>query len=74
MVTYRLVGLSTYYTYWVLVYLGGGAMVRNTGKGFGGWRGNGQSEELYLLLVDESGFMIVASVAPIETGSDVKLG
>ena len=74
MVTSRLIGLSTYYMYWGLVYLGGGATVRKTGKGFGGWRGNGQSEELYLLLVDESGFMIVASLDPIEARSVVKLG
>ena len=74
MVTSRLVGLSTYYTYWGIVYLGGGAMVQKTGKGFGGWRVNGQSEELYFLLVDESGFMIVASLDPIEERSDVKLG
>ena len=74
MVASRIFGLSTYYTYWGLIYLGGGATVQKIGKGFRYWRGNGKSEELDLLLVDESGFVIVASVAPIEAGSYVKLG
>ena len=65
MVASRIGGLSTYHTYWGLIYLGGGATVRKIGKGFRGWRGNGQSEELDLLLVDESGFIIVAYVALI---------
>ena len=46
MVASRLGGSSTYSTYWGIIYLGGDATVRKTGKGFGGWRGNGQSEEL----------------------------
>ena len=46
MVASRIGGMSTYSTYWGLMYLGGGAMVRKTGKGFGGLRVNGKSEEL----------------------------
>ena len=46
MVASRLSGSSTYSTYWGLIYLGGGVAVQKTGKGFGGWRVNGQSEEL----------------------------
>ena len=74
MVASRIGGLSTYHMYWGLIYLGGGLTVRKIGKGFRVWRGNGQSEELYFLLVEESGFIIVACMALIEAGSYVKLG
>ena len=58
-------GLSASSTDWGIISLGGVYAGRNTGKGFECQRVNGNPIELDLRSVDDSVFIIVASVAPI---------
>ena len=54
--------------------MSGGVAVRKTKKGFGGWRVSVNLVEWELWYVDESSFIIVASMSQIEAGVMENLG